>query len=71
MEIKKFLDIIVIKNLNINCKKKKINCNMHPHNYYLEILSELGIIGFFIFLLFFLIIFYQNFLLKNIFKSSF
>ena len=23
-------------------------CNTHPHNYYLEILTELGLIGFFI-----------------------
>ncbi len=26
-------------------------CNMHPHNYYLEILTETGVVGFLIFLL--------------------
>ena len=29
---------------NVN-KNAKFICNMHPHNYYLEILTETGIIG--------------------------
>ena len=29
-----------------NCREAAGNCASHPHNYYLEILSELGIIGF-------------------------
>lgn len=43
-----------IKNFNYYCYKslekfdKKYKCNLHPHNYYLEILTETGIIGFFI-----------------------
>ena len=32
---------------NIN-KNLKLKCNMHPHNYYLEILTETGLIGFII-----------------------
>ena len=35
-----------LKSFRFNCPKVFINCNAHPHNYYLEILSDLGIIGF-------------------------
>ena len=42
-----------IKNFRYYChvrpnvdKTKKFICNMHPHNYYLEILTETGLIGF-------------------------
>ena len=46
-----------IKSFRFNCPSRKIpdkinertTCNMHPHNYYLEILVDLGIIGFLIF----------------------
>ena len=48
-----------LKNFRINCKyvsEPEINkfpsCSTHPHNVLLEILSETGIIGLFIFLLF-------------------
>lgn len=34
-------------------------CNTHPHNIYLQILSEIGFIGFFLFFGFFLFMFYQ------------
>ncbi len=39
-------------NLGEDIMKFKRNrlCSNHPHNYYLEILTETGIIGFFIFL---------------------
>ena len=30
------------KNIEIN---ERITCNTHPHNYYLEIISDLGIFG--------------------------
>ncbi len=46
------------------CKKYQINkysCDTHPHNYYLQLLSETGLIG-----IFFLIIIYV-FLIKEIF----
>ena len=52
-----------IKNFRYNCNerpnisstfnldkrfKKRMVCNMHPHNYHLEILTELGVVGFII-----------------------
>ena len=36
-----------------NCVKSINDCSSHPHNYYLEILSEIGVIGLIIFLLIF------------------
>ena len=35
-----------LKSFRFNCPKVFVNCNAHPHNYYLEILSDLGIVGF-------------------------
>ena len=56
-----------IKSFYSNCIKVKspaldkiggTNCNTHPHNYYLHILTELGLIGFLLCsLIFFIIIF--------------
>ena len=45
-----------LKSFRINCKFT-INqvCNTHPHNYFLEILLDLGIVGLFIIYLFFCI----------------
>ncbi len=37
---------------NINSAESKVRCNTHPHNIFIEILSELGIIGFLIFISF-------------------
>ncbi len=48
---------------------KKYKCNMHPHNYYLEILTETGIIGLSIILLSFYLFFNRSFLNKYFFKS--
>ena len=56
---------------NINSKRKDIRCSTHPHNIYLEVLSEFGIIGLILFLSFILIIFYKS--IKNfiiIFKDK-
>ena len=46
-----------LKSFRYNCPKRKIEainirttCNIHPHNYYLEILSDLGVIGLILFL---------------------
>ena len=65
-----------IKNFTYYCHKRpnivkdsKSICNMHPHNYYLEILTETGIVGFSIITLFFLIIVYLT-LIKKYFLTS-
>ena len=42
--------------------RQKFSCGNHPHNYYLEILSEVGLIGLF------LMIFFISILLKNSFE---
>ncbi|MDA7715136.1 O-antigen ligase family protein [Pelagibacteraceae bacterium] len=50
-------------------KNSDFICNMHPHNYYLEILTETGLIGFFIGISIFFIILYIS-LFKKYFSSS-
>ena len=42
-----------------------INCSTHPHNIYLELVTETGLIGLFLFLLFLFSF------IKNIFKINF
>jgi len=37
---------------NINSTSKNIRCSTHPHNFYLEILSETGILSFVIFIVY-------------------
>lgn len=66
-----------IKNFRYYCHvrpniKKNSNfiCNMHPHNYYLEILTETGLIGFLIISLIFLNTFYISFIKKYFYKKS-
>ncbi len=44
-------------------------CNMHPHNYYLEILTETGIIGFSIVIVIFSLIIYLTLIKKYFFRS--
>ena len=46
-----------INSFYLNCSKTLDFCASHPHNYYLEILSELGIIGFIILIIIFNYIF--------------
>ena len=73
-----------IKNFRYNCHdrpkissgffidktfKKRMVCNMHPHNYYLEVLTEVGLIGFFILIVIFSIIIYLTFI-KMYFKKN-
>ena len=38
-----------------------LRCSTHPHNYYIEILAETGAIGFVLLILFFIIIFKNNY----------
>ena len=54
---------------NIN-KDSKFVCNMHPHNYYLEILTETGIVGFTIVSLIFFVVLYISFIKKYFLLSS-
>ena len=60
-----------IKNFRFYChhrpkieKNAKFICNMHPHNYYLEILTETGIVGFGLISIIFLILLYKTFYKK-------
>ncbi len=62
-----------IKSFRHNCPKRKIlshnertTCNMHPHNYFLEILTDIGLIGFLISCLIFILTIYNS-LIKNYF----
>ena len=59
-----------IKSFKVNCPKAKINCNQHPHNYYLEILANLGLLGFFIIFILFSLIFIKTFIAKYFKKSN-
>ena len=43
---------------------------MHPHNYYLEIMTETGLVGLVTILIIFFIIFYKSFCKKYLFRSS-
>lgn len=65
-----------IKNFRYYCherpdvnKNSKFICNMHPHNYYLEILTETGIIGMALILCIFLNIIYLSFIKKYFLNS--
>ena len=44
-----------------NQTPQKISCSNHPHNYYLELLSETGIIGTGLMVIFFLILLKDSF----------
>jgi len=57
-----------VKSFKYNCPKTNvINCGPHPHNYYLELMANLGIIGLILFISIYLIIIFKQFLnfLKN------
>tara|TARA_Y100001958_G_C21212917_1_gene538478 strand:+ start:124 stop:1449 length:1326 start_codon:yes stop_codon:yes gene_type:complete len=66
-----------IKNFRCYChhrpnldKNSEFICNMHPHNYYLEILTETGIIGFSILSIIFITVLYLSFFKKYITQNS-
>ena len=50
-------------------KNSDFICNMHPHNYYLEILTETGLVGLFLCISIFSIILYISFLKKYFIAS--
>ena len=58
-----------IKSFRTNCSKKLVNCGNHPHNYYLEILSDLGLFGLLILSIIFIKILYDSFIKKYFNKS--
>lgn len=51
---------IVKLNLEVLKREAKVNCNIHPHNYYIQILAELGIMGLFLSLFLFILIFLKT-----------
>ena len=64
-----------IKSFRHNCPKRKIlsrnertTCNMHPHNYYLEILTDIGLVGLIMSCLIFILTIYNS-LSKNYFLN--
>lgn len=60
-----------IKSFKTNCAKTQTrNCGPHPHNYYLEILAELGLVGFLCFFSIFTIIIYQSLIKKYFMKNE-
>ena len=64
-----------IKSFRNECPKTQIgilqkNCSPHPHNYYLEILSELGLFGFMIIIIIFLRTIYEIFIKKYFLNSN-
>lgn len=68
-----------LKNFRLACKNEKYHvenildreslssCTTHPHNVYMEVLSELGTTGFIYFL--FIIIFFYRYLLKSFLRN--
>ena len=70
-----------IKNFRYFCherenlkKDQEFKCNMHPHNYYLEILTETGLVGFIIISLAFIniiiITFYRKYFTNSLLKNN-
>ena len=49
------------KYLNINSAASMARCSTHPHNFYIEILSETGLVGLVLLLSFILTMFYKMF----------
>jgi len=58
-------------------RKNRLVCSTHPHNTYVQILSEIGIFGFILILFFFVSILFTNFKIilnknkNNLIKSYF
>ena len=59
-----------IKSFRKVCKNYEVNkwsCTTHPHNYYIQFLAELGLLGFLFLLIFYLFILYK---IINIYKAK-
>ncbi len=57
-----------VKSFKKNCQKTNVrNCGPHPHNYYLEILADLGLVGFVLLMLISFISIYRS-LVKKFFS---
>ena len=54
-----------INSFYLNCEINYNICSTHPHNYYLEILAELGILGTIFILLIFVNLFYKYLIIKK------
>jgi O-antigen ligase len=64
-------DILNKDNIKNNNRPQDISCGNHPHNYYLEILSEAGIVGFILIFSFFIFLLRNSFYtLKEIYKTN-
>ena len=66
-----------IKNFRFYCHERpnidldnEFVCNMHPHNYYLEIMTETGLVGLAITTTLFLVIIYATFIRKYFLNSN-
>lgn len=60
-----------INSFHYNCIKTVSACASHPHNYYLEILSELGLIGMFLWSIVFLYVVFISIIKKYFLNSNF
>ena len=56
--IKKYVDVVDLSKLD---EKRNKNCSTHPHNFYLQLLAEIGIFGFLFVFLIFIKLFYDYF----------
>ena len=60
-----------VRTFKHNCPKVFFNCTTHPHNYYLEILADLGLVGLLIVILIFSILIVKALSVRDIFISPF
>ena len=67
--IKQFREVCEFNVLNFNDVDYTLHCSTHPHNIYVEILLETGLLGFCLFLIF-LISFFYNIFKKINYKSD-
>ena len=60
-----------IKSFKKNCKKTNVhNCGPHPHNYYLEIMADLGLVGLILLSFIFFTLIYNSFINKYFLNSN-